>query len=350
MSARFSYWMKRTSSGAGAISSILLSGVLWSIYGQTPTSSPRATPTVRYAVVQNRVQPEYSSEARAAGLQGSVILCVDIGPTGHVDRVYPIQHLGLGLDEKTIEAVKNWQFKPGELDGRPIAVKQSVEVRFELDQTPSWRVDRAAFLVRRSRGERLNEVAAPIFNHYVRPDDAPCLVDGGTTLVDVAISKGGKPSLIEFVGEHSEAAGHALSQVINLWRFDPARLNGTPHDSTVTFAMGCGARATGSPGDERAAASEAPPVTENSSPALLWKVEPDYTEEARRAKRQGTVQIHLVVDAAGHATRLLIIHPLGFGMDEQAMEAVTKWRFKPAIKDGKPVSRSATIQVNFRLL
>lgn len=56
------------------------------------------------------------------------------------------------------------------------------------------------------------------------------------------------------------------------------------------------------------------------------------------------------MDAAGHATRMLIVHPLGFGLDEQAMEAVTKWRFQAAMKDGKPAERSATIQVNFRLL
>jgi hypothetical protein len=62
-------------------------------------------------------------------------------------------------------------------------VKQSVKVRFVLDQAPSWRVVRASYLVHRSPKEPLREVVQPVFSHYVRPDVAPCLAGGGATLV-----------------------------------------------------------------------------------------------------------------------------------------------------------------------
>jgi TonB family protein len=87
-----------------------------------------------------------------------------------------------------------------------------------------------------------------------------------------------------------------------------------------------------------------------SSPLLLYKVEPEYSEEARKAKFQGTVVLYVVVDEKGNPRELRVVRPLGLGLDEKAIEAVQKWRFKPGVKDGKPVAVAATIEVNFRLL
>lgn len=87
-----------------------------------------------------------------------------------------------------------------------------------------------------------------------------------------------------------------------------------------------------------------------SSPSLLFKVEPEYSEEARKAKFQGTVVLYVVVDEKGQPRELRVVRPLGLGLDEKAIEAVQKWRFKPGLKDGRPVAVAATIEVNFRLL
>jgi TonB family protein len=87
-----------------------------------------------------------------------------------------------------------------------------------------------------------------------------------------------------------------------------------------------------------------------SSPQLVFKVEPEYSEEARKAKFQGTVVLYVVVDEKGLPRDLKVVRPLGLGLDEKAIEAVTKWRFKPGYKDGRPVAVAATIEVNFRLL
>jgi TonB family protein len=87
-----------------------------------------------------------------------------------------------------------------------------------------------------------------------------------------------------------------------------------------------------------------------TAPSLLHKIEPEYSEEARKAKYQGTVLLYIEVDASGHAQNMRVIHSLGLGLDEKAMEAVRKWRFRPGTKDGKPVTVSAQVEVNFRLL
>jgi len=87
-----------------------------------------------------------------------------------------------------------------------------------------------------------------------------------------------------------------------------------------------------------------------SAPQLVFKVEPEYSEEARKAKFQGTVVLYVVVDEKGVPRDLKVVRPLGLGLDQKAIEAVQKWKFKPGLKDGHPVAVSAQIEVNFRLL
>jgi protein TonB len=87
-----------------------------------------------------------------------------------------------------------------------------------------------------------------------------------------------------------------------------------------------------------------------SAPVPVFHPEPEYSEEARKAKWQGSVVLQIVVDDAGVPQEIKVIHSVGLGLDQKAIEAVRKWRFKPGLKDGKPVPVSANIEVNFRLL
>jgi TonB family protein len=87
-----------------------------------------------------------------------------------------------------------------------------------------------------------------------------------------------------------------------------------------------------------------------TAPTLIYKVEPEYSEEARKAKYQGTVVLYVVVDERGLPRDLRIVRALGLGLDEKAVDAVKQWRFRPGYLNGKPVPVAATVEVNFRLL
>ena len=86
-----------------------------------------------------------------------------------------------------------------------------------------------------------------------------------------------------------------------------------------------------------------------SAPVPIFKPEPEYSEEARAAKWQGAVLLQVVIDENGVPQNIFVVRALGLGLDQKAIEAVQQWRFKPALKDGKPVPVSASIEVNFRL-
>ena len=87
-----------------------------------------------------------------------------------------------------------------------------------------------------------------------------------------------------------------------------------------------------------------------SAPRLTRKVEPEYSEEARKAKYQGTVVLAVEVWPDGRAHNIRVIRSLGLGLDEKAIEAVQQWQFVPGKKDSKAVKVQASIEVNFRLL
>ena len=77
-------------------------------------------------------EPEYSAEARQAKYQGTVVLWAIIGPDGLPRNLRVRQSLGMGLDEKALEAVRTWRFRPATKDGDPVAVQIEVEVNFHL--------------------------------------------------------------------------------------------------------------------------------------------------------------------------------------------------------------------------
>lgn len=86
-----------------------------------------------------------------------------------------------------------------------------------------------------------------------------------------------------------------------------------------------------------------------SSPKLIYAVDPEFSDEARRQKYQGVVVLSIIVDAQGNPQRIRVIRPLGMGLDEKAVEAVKQYKFKPAMEGSKPVPVEINIEVNFQL-
>lgn len=80
----------------------------------------------------HKIEPQYDEMARAAKYQGTVLLYLEIGPDGRAHNTQVMRSLGMGLDEKAIEAVQQWQFQPGTKDGQPVTVAATIEVNFRL--------------------------------------------------------------------------------------------------------------------------------------------------------------------------------------------------------------------------
>ncbi len=87
-----------------------------------------------------------------------------------------------------------------------------------------------------------------------------------------------------------------------------------------------------------------------TGPVPIYNPDPEFSEEARKAKLQGQVVLEVVVDIDGKAHRIRVRNGLGLGLDEKAIEAVQSWRFRPGHRNGKPIAVPATIYINFRLL
>jgi TonB family protein len=86
-----------------------------------------------------------------------------------------------------------------------------------------------------------------------------------------------------------------------------------------------------------------------TGPRAIYDPDPEYSEEARKAKYQGTVILAIVVDPSGHPRDVRVARSLGLGLDEKAIEAVQKWKFAPGVKDGVPVAVQVNVEVSFRL-
>lgn len=106
---------------------------------------------------------------------------------------------------------------------------------------------------------------------------------------------------------------------------------------------GNGPRQGGRPG-----AGATPKLTRE--PLLVYKEEPEYSDEARQARHEGTVLIDMEIDSSGRPINLRVVRGLGLGLDEKAMAAVAHWKFRPAMAGDRAVTAPARVAVTFHLL
>lgn len=85
------------------------------------------------------------------------------------------------------------------------------------------------------------------------------------------------------------------------------------------------------------------------APRPIFSPEPEFSDEARKNKWQGNVVLRVIVGSDGKTHEVAVLHSLGMGLDEKAVEAVRTWRFEPGTKDGSPVPVEINVEVNFHL-
>lgn len=135
-SSSFSKWLSDGPGGPGGMGAGCCGGI-------GPDSGPYVGegPPGIYSPGQNGVsipqliyspEPSFSDEARKAKFQGIVVLVLVVGKDGRPYNIHVRQSLGMGLDEKAIDAVKNWRFRPARFNGQPVATRIAVQVDFHL--------------------------------------------------------------------------------------------------------------------------------------------------------------------------------------------------------------------------
>jgi len=134
-----------------------------------------------------------------------------------------------------------------------------------------------------------------------------------------------------------------LPTLPDYWRGYVAKhLSATPADADETSGPGARSAIKGAGQQLRVGGAVTRPVVVSSA-------QPDFTETARLSKFSGNVLVYLWVLEDGSPSHLRIVRPAGLGLDEKAIEAVSKYQFKPATKDGVPVVVELYIDVNFKL-
>jgi TonB family protein len=196
-----------------------------------------AQPGVTPPRLVSKTEPQYTEEARKAGVNSTVVLKVTVAADGVPKDFQVLRHAGFGLDERAIEAVRTWRFQPGMKDGTPVAVFSSVEVNFRL-------ISRGHN--REGQLERLNftlapGVSRPMILHGVMPGNPQNALQASVR-VGLTVDANGNPQDVAIVESNPPEWGIDVVKEVKKWRFVPASDSGKPVDAKGVLELTVGGR------------------------------------------------------------------------------------------------------------
>lgn len=191
---------------------------------------------------------------------------------------------------------------------------------------------------------------------------------------EIVVSFGGEPPTIELIGaalakvfvsnqadfftslpdywrKCFDNTGNPANGVLSKCRLAPRILDvlGTPGEPTSSASGSNGEPKMTAAGAGNSVIAAVKVGGGVSAPKPIYLPDPEFSEEARAAGFQGVCVLGVEVDRAGNPQQIRIVRPLGYGLDEKAVEAVSHWKFNPAQKDGEPVAVIINIEVQFRM-
>ncbi len=310
----------------------------------------RVTDFLPAPIPEHKVDPEYSEEARLAGLEGTVTVSFSLSDEGAPRDVRIEKTLGLGLDVKALEAVEQWRYAPGTAQWHPSRVTAEVDFRLP-DKQSRWHLLKAEF----HTGEGISR---PVFTSAKYPFgagiSARAIDEGqlvgvmgrmGTATVALDIDEHGTPEHFQVLDSSYDVWGPEAIAVIREWHFEPGRKGGLPVSVPATFDLAWGARKLAIAEARTTGVSRPNPA----APQPLTQCEPSYTQEARDAHLQGSVLVAAIVGADGMLYEARVLKPLGMGLDYEALVALSKWRFVPGKISGANASVPALFELDFKL-
>jgi len=186
----------------------------------------------------------------------------------------------------------------------------------------------------------------------VYPPEAKAASIQGLVIVNVTISNTGTVDNVQAVTGPQELRQNAIDAV-KQWKFDPSWDHGISVGEKTIGVIYSLPRLAGMVGPvppaEEAAAGVKQYGGDISTPMIMYKVDPEYTELARTDKVEGTVSISMVVDEHGLPQHMQLVRGLGDGLDEKAVGAAKQYRFRPAMENNKPVPVFMYLTVDFKL-
>ncbi|MDP8990641.1 MAG: TonB family protein [Acidobacteriota bacterium] len=189
----------------------------------TPAGVYRIGNGVSAPRVASKLEPHYSEEARIGRLQGTVTVSVVVGEDGRAKNIRVTKSLGLGLDEKAIEAIGLWQFIPGEKEGMPVPILATIQVNFRLvnkafDNVGQWHLTRASF-------KPPEEASLPSLIKAKFPHDSSS-EDGGSVVVALDVDEQGLPVNIHVEKSSDAQWEEDVMAAAREWRFTPGFKDG----------------------------------------------------------------------------------------------------------------------------
>ncbi len=208
---------------------------------ETAGGTYRVGGEVSAPILVSKTEPEYSEEARRAGHSGRVLLSLVVGANGLPRDITVVRPLGMGLDEKAIEAIQKWRFTPGMKGGRFVATQATIEVSFSLghplSSDPAVQkanpVESGAYRVG-------GDVSAATVLTKVEPeytDEARNAGYNGTALLSLVVDANGLPQDIKVVRPLGLGLDEKAVEAARKWRFQAGRKGGRPVATQATIEM-----------------------------------------------------------------------------------------------------------------
>lgn len=312
--------------------------------------------------ILQKTDPEYSEEARIAGLEGAVTLTGTITEEGVPHDMRVTGSLGFGLDEKALAAIQHWRFTPGTRQGQPVPVVMTIPVDFRLpDKQSRWHLIRAEFTPPEGASRpQFSKTSYPYgigisLNAFEEAIVIRAIGREATATVAFDVDEHGLPVNLQVLNASHPIWGPEATAIVRDWQFVPGMKYGAPVSVLCTLDLVWGPTNLSAQALQWAVAQMSVPPTPDPvgnlpiSAVVFRGEDPSYTQEARTAGLQGAVQVSFVIGEDGIPQNLRVISPLGLGLDEKAIESVSQWRFQPAILNGQPVRIRTTIIVTFNL-
>ena len=324
------------------------------LVAQVSVPRVRVSEGVMKALLVHKVDP--ACPADHVNIRDSVVLQAVISKAGDVASLVAISGHPM-LIPRAIEAVKQWKFRPYLLNGIPVEVETTIHVEFSPPEENAPRndqVQKTGGLVEAPPGVVQGLIVRRVAPVY--PPLARAARIQGTVVLSIVITKTGEVRDTKLVSGHPMLAPAAM-EAVKQWRYRPYMSGDQPVDVEtvvrVNFRMAdsrVSHPAAVSESDSRAAGgTQLVRVTPAVAQGLLAsKVDPEYPEEARQKRIQGTVVLKANIDKEGEVARVELISGDAL-LAPAAMDAVLQWKYRPFLLNGEPMSVETTVQVKFSL-